>query len=143
VAGSHSIMLNKTDGLFAEQDIYLHDKALDLVHDLKANSYEFTTQAGTFDDRFEIVYVNAALGNPDGIVQKGILIYNHENTVSVKSAVDEISTVRIIDMQGRILYTLHDVNDNQATLKLDLPNQVLVVSVTTRDGSKYNKKIIQ
>lgn len=143
VAGSHSIMINKTDGLFAEQDIYLHDKALDLLHDLKVSNYEFTTQAGTFDNRFEIVYVNAALGNPDGIVQKGILIYNDENTISVKSAVDEISTISIIDMQGRILYTLHEVNDNKATLKLDLPNQVLIVSVTTKDGSKYNKKIIQ
>ncbi|MFY0481317.1 fibronectin type III domain-containing protein [Flavobacterium sp. PLA-1-15] len=142
-AGSHSIMLNKTDGLFDQQDIYLHDKELNVVHDLKASNYEFNTQSGTFNDRFEIVYVNAALGTPDNSSSKGILIYNDEKTVNVKSSIGEIRTVRIIDMQGRILYTLDDVNDNQAFLKLDLPNQVLIVSVTTKDGLQFNKKIIQ
>lgn len=142
-AGSHSIMLNKTDGLFDQQDIYLHDKELDAVHDLKASNYEFNTQSGTFNDRFEIVYVNAALGTPDNSSSKGILIYNDEKIVNVKSSIGEIRTVRIIDMQGRILYSLDDVNDNQTILKLDLPNQVLVVSVITNNGLQYNKKIIQ
>jgi len=143
VAGNHSIRLNGNDGLFADQDIYLHDKTLEIIHDLKAGNYEFATQAGTFDDRFEIVYFNAALGNPEHIAKNGLLIYNQENTVFVKSPLEEISTVRIIDMQGRIIYALDEVNANQATLELNLPNQVLIVSVTTKKGSQYNKKIVR
>jgi|GEM_PF-1088584 len=143
LAGSHSIKLNGNDGFFVDQDIYLHDKELDILHDLKAGNYEFTTQAGTFDDRFEIVYFNATLGNPDHATKNGLLIYNQENTVFVKSPLEEISTVRIIDMQGRIVYELDEVNANQATLELDLPNQVLIVSVTTKKGSQYNRKIVR
>lgn len=142
-AGNHSIMLNKVDGLFTNQDVYLHDKVLDVVHDLKVSNYEFTTQTGTFDDRFEIVYLNSTLGNPDNAIQKDLLIYNQENTVFIKSPHEEISTVRIIDMQGRILSTLDNVNDTQVSLKLELPNQVLVVSVITKNGSEYNKKIVR
>lgn len=142
-AGSHSIKLNDTDGLFVDQDVYIHDKALDIVHDLKASNYEFITEAGAFDDRLEIVYFNTTLGNPDNSAPKGIVVYNQENELHVKSPFEEISTVRIIDMQGRVLYHLDEVNNNQAMLELDLPNQVLIVSVSTRSGTEYNKKIIR
>lgn len=143
VNGVHSINFNQGDGLFQDQDVYLHDLELNVVHDVKISNYEFTTQAGIFDDRFEILYVNSALGNPNSGITNNLLIYNQENTLFVKSPLEEISTVRIIDMQGRILFTLDEVNDIQATLKLELPNQVLVVSVTTKNGSEYNKKIVR
>jgi len=143
VNGVHSINFNQGDGLFQDQDVYLHDLELDVVHDLKISNYEFTTQAGIFDDRFEILYINSALGNPNSNIKNNLLIYNQENTLFVKSPLEEISTVRIIDMQGRVLYTLDEVNDIQATLKLEFPNQVLVISVTTKNGSEYNKKIVR
>lgn len=143
LAGFHRINFNDNDGLFVDQNVYLKDNLLNVIHDLKANSYEFTTHVGTFDDRFEIVYVNQALENPEFTNQKGVLIYNKENTVSVKSYDHEISSIRIIDMQGRIIYTVEDVNSFHSSFELNLPNQVLIVDVLTKDGKIHNKKIIR
>lgn len=143
LAGFHSISFNNNDGLLVDQEVYLKDNLLSVVHDLKASTYEFTTTVGTFNDRFEIVYVNVALENPEFSNQKGILIYNQESTVSVKSYDHEISSIRIIDMQGRLIYAVEDVNSFQSSFELNLPNQVLIVEVLTKDGKIHNKKIIR
>ncbi|MDR6967424.1 hypothetical protein J2X31_001435 [Flavobacterium arsenatis] len=142
VAGLHSINFNNDDGFFQDQNVYIHDKELEIYHDLKNSNYEFTTEAGTFDERFEIVYVNATLGNLDHQNEKRIIVYALEKIVLVKSPLEEIGTVKIIDMQGRVIHVLENVNSHEATLELDFPNQVLVVRVETTNGSVYNKKII-
>lgn len=142
IVGIHSINFNYNDGFLQDQDVYLHDIELELYHNLKASNYEFTTEAGTFDERFEIVYFDATLGNPDQQNGKRIMVYTQEKTLLVKSPIEEISSVKIIDMQGRVIHVLENINSHDATLELDLPNQVLVVSVETTNGSVYNKKII-
>lgn len=52
VAGTLRISLNDFDGTFATQNIYLEDKALNIIHNLKEGDYSFASAAGTFDTRF-------------------------------------------------------------------------------------------
>jgi len=60
--GSYTISIDHTDGLFSgNQNIYLKDKLLNTTHDLKTSAYTFNTEAGTFANRFEIVYNSAPL----------------------------------------------------------------------------------
>lgn len=57
--GNYIVSLTTTDGLFAEdQEIYLHDKYLGIIHNMKQGEYTFHSVAGEFSDRFDMVYEN-------------------------------------------------------------------------------------
>ncbi|MXN93349.1 hypothetical protein GR160_19165, partial [Flavobacterium sp. Sd200] len=61
--GDYTLSLDRFDGLFDQgQDIYLKDNQLGLTHDLADGGYAFSTAAGTFNDRFEVVYAREVLG---------------------------------------------------------------------------------
>ncbi|TRX01888.1 hypothetical protein [Flavobacterium gawalongense] len=63
VNGNATISIDKVDGLFLEdQNIYLEDKLLNVVHNIKQDSYNFSSDTGTFDDRFVLRYTNGSLG---------------------------------------------------------------------------------
>lgn len=57
-AGTFAISLSNFDGLFLteDQDIYIKDNFTQTYHNIKQSAYEFTTEVGTFDYRFEIIY---------------------------------------------------------------------------------------
>ena len=57
-SGLFTISLGEKDGLFANQAIYLKDKATNSVIDLTQNNYSFMANAETVNNRFEIVYKN-------------------------------------------------------------------------------------
>lgn len=56
--GKYSVSIDHVVGLFEgnAQAIYLRDKAKKKVHNLTVGAYSFFSEAGTFADRFEIVY---------------------------------------------------------------------------------------
>src|SRR5690606_39352080 len=77
--GKFKIELANFDGLFAEgQSIYLKDNDLNLIQNLEI-PYEFESEAGTFKDRFEIVYVEDGILGVDDLTSNGILIYKNHN----------------------------------------------------------------
>ena len=141
-AGSHRIAIDKIDGLFLNQNVYLHDKSLDLIHDLKIAPYDFVSTVGTFDQRFEIVYVNSTLGTSDSDFQNQLYIYKEKESLVVKSPTAEMKTITIIDMQGRVLQTIDSINDFQVILNVNFPHQVLLLSITTQDNNVITKKLM-
>ena len=58
VNGIFTIAIEKADGILASQDIFLSDKTTGTFHNLKTGPYNFTTLAGTFNDRFVLVYID-------------------------------------------------------------------------------------
>lgn len=65
-AGSFKIKIAARDGLFSEgQSIFLHDKYLDTIFEITSNTYEFSSQAGEFNDRFDIIYIDPGSDCPD------------------------------------------------------------------------------
>src|SRR5690606_37921118 len=56
--GTFSISLSNFDGVFLteNQAVYLKDNFTQTYHDLKASPYQFTTEIGVFDYRFELIY---------------------------------------------------------------------------------------
>jgi hypothetical protein len=57
-SGAYTISLDHAIGIFEDksQVIYLKDKKKSKLHNLSGGSYSFVSKAGTFEDRFEIVY---------------------------------------------------------------------------------------
>jgi len=131
--------------LFADQKIYLEDKELNLVHDLKTDPYTFTTGIGTFDSRFVLKYTDSALGTHSSeFTEHSVIIYkNAEGSFVITSGVFEMATVKVFDIRGRLLLDKSAINATQTQFNIGMTNEVLLVEVTTVDGLKVTKKVVR
>lgn len=145
-AGNFTISLHRYTGVFnQEQDIYLVDRQEGVTRDIKNNdSYTFSTDAGTFSDRFKIVYRQEALGTDQHTTTAhNIVAYKSDNTIVLSSGAAVMKSVSVYDIHGRLLYNDNDVNATDAKVTgLALQQQMLIVEITTADGFTVSKKII-
>jgi Ig-like domain CHU_C associated/Right handed beta helix region len=143
--GTYTISLGQYDGVFnQDQDVILRDNLLGITRNLKTAAYTFTSEPGTFDDRFEILYVQTALGTgtPE-IDDNNIIIYQKDHNVYVNTGNKIIDTIRVFDTQGRLVYDSGNINASQTSINnLRTQQQVLIVQVSTTENSTINKKII-
>ena len=142
-AGKFIVSLANFDGLFAEGEavIYLKDKELDTVHNLMESDYDFESVAGTFNERFEVIYSDEGVMNVDDLAGTGVMIYKNQKTIEVKSNGEQISSVEAYDLQGRLIHNQPHVNA-QAYQFETAAKGVLVIRVKTADGKTISKKII-
>jgi hypothetical protein len=142
-AGQFTISVHRKDGVFESQTIYLKDKYEGLVRNLTENDYTFSTGAGTFNDRFEVVYTTAALSTDTPVaVQNNVVVYKNNNTIAVSAGSSVINSIQVLDIRGRVLLTAADINNADYNItSLTGQNQVLLVQVNTNNGT-VTKKII-
>ncbi|RZJ60462.1 MAG: T9SS type A sorting domain-containing protein, partial [Flavobacterium sp.] len=144
-AGNYSVAIDHVDGLFADgQDIFLKDNLLNVTHNIKASNYSFTSDAGVFDNRFEMVYINTALGNEEVVLNpKNIIIYKQDRNLVVNAGSEIISEVKVFDTRGRMIYNNDSINSNETVVSgLRAEEQVLIVQVTTVKNGVVSKKVI-
>lgn len=143
-SGSFTIALSYTDGVFANgQKVYLKDKAEGIVRDMAQGDYTFTSEAGTFNDRFEIVYTTAALGVDTPVLDAStVIVYQNGSTININSGTAVINSVNVFDIRGRKLFALDKVNASEAAIdNLTAAKQVLIVEINTDKGT-VTKKIV-
>lgn len=143
VAGTYTISINQLSGLFTgNQNVYLKDMLTNVTHDLKLQDYSFTTVAGTFDNRFKIVYENSTLGVDTFIPENGIIAYVDSKILNIESVNQSIESVTIYDISGRLVAQKSKINATTTELSLNgIAKQVLLVQIST-DKGVVTKKII-
>lgn len=141
-----TIALAQFDGLFTDENvnIYLEDKLLNVIHDLRQGAYAFVSEAGTFDDRFVLRYNNSTLAtNPFGLSANAVIAYKQQNDIRIETSNINMKSVKIYDVRGRLLMAQDNINNRSALFASPgIANQVLVIEVTSTDGITVNKKII-
>jgi subtilisin-like proprotein convertase family protein len=146
-SGNYSISIDQLSGIFSQgQLIYLKDNALNVVHNLnEGGAYNFTSQAGTFSDRFEVVYANAALGidNPIFSANQVVVYKNESNQFVVTTGNIEMSSIKVFDIRGRLITSENNINASETTIQADVATQVLLLQITSTDGSIVTKKVIR
>ena len=141
--GIHRIAISNLDGLFADvnQTIYLEDKLLNVIHDLRVAPYSFTTTTGKHDNRFVLRFTNETLGNEDFITTNGVKVYTN-NTINV-TASSNIKSVTVYDVLGRTLGTVSNVNNTDVSLNgIAKTQSALVVIVELENGVQTTQKVI-
>lgn len=139
-----TIAIRKVDGVFSEgQTIYLEDKALSTIHNLSANPYSFTSNAGIFTDRFVIRYTNETLSNPDFIEDVNAVFISSKEGITVTSKIENIQEIEVYDLLGRKLYQNKNI-DSQTHLiqSIQKNNSGLILTITLENGKKVIKKTI-
>jgi len=144
ISDSYSISLSNFDGLFTSQNVYLEDKLLNVIHDLKASNYSFATNAGTFDDRFQLRFTSSALSTNQSVFNEdSVVAFKKNSEVYVTTAITAIRDIAIYDMRGRLLLEEKNINSNEfSTQNFSSSQQVIIVKVTNADGKIVSKKII-
>lgn len=144
VAGTYSIGIDHKDGLFTgnTQDIFIKDNFYNTYNNLNNGAYQFTTDAGTFDNRFELRFVDAALSNNEATFSNQVIVYNSGDDVVVRSSTETIKDIKVFDVRGRLLYSKKNINSNEIRIQLDVAQEMLLIEITSQEGLKTIKKII-
>ena len=144
--GQYTLALDHVDGVFEDdQDIYLKDNMLNTTTDLKGGDYTFATEAGTFNNRFEVIYLkqDGQLGTDElTAISNSVVLYQQNGVINITSGNVEMTDVTIYDVRGSKIYTQTDVNAMQVAItNLVAQQQVLIVEIGTVNGT-VTKKII-
>lgn len=143
-ANQYSVSVTHPKGTFANgTPVYLTDTYEGITRNIAEQPYTFTTDAGTFNNRFQITYTNTALGN-DVIneVQNSVVIYKKSDVVSIDAGNLQINNVKVYDLSGRTIHTQHNVNATSGKItNLTTGNQVVIVEVNTVKGT-VSKKVV-
>jgi hypothetical protein len=143
--GEYKIAIGAVDGLFSDaaQNIYIEDKQLGVIHDLRQNPYIFTASAGIFNDRFVLRYERNALGNPDFGTVTSVIVSSNNGQLSIKSSVETIENVIVYDILGRELFQSKSIGQKDyTTSKISKSHQALIVKIKLENGAIVTRKIV-
>jgi hypothetical protein len=141
-AGQYNISIDHTDGLFNQgQDVFIKDNVLNTVTSLE-NPYTFTTEPGTFNQRFEIVYTNEALGTDKPVLTaNNVIVFKEGTSININTGNAQMTSVTVYDINGRTLYTKTADGVTTSIDNLQVSQQVLIIEINTVNG-KVSKRIV-
>ena len=125
---SLKIEIDHVLGKLRQRNVYLYDKQLQVMHNLKNQAYSFHLEgAGAYKDRFELRFLKGMpdpLPDPDPVSR--IIWYTENNYLYIRTNNNEqISNLKIYDFNGRIIKNM-DFSDALVQLKWEgLPSRVI------------------
>ena len=104
-SGTYSILIDHAEGIFSSgsQAIYVKDNLSNTYHNLSSGAYSFTSDAGTFANRFEIVYQTALSNDVVDFTPNNVTLFNQNNILNINSGNTSMDTVKVFDIRGRLL----------------------------------------
>ena len=144
VSGTTTISIDHLEGVFSNQNIYLQDNLLNIIHDLKQSPYTFTTTFGTFNDRFVLKYLNSNLAVSTVVNEENsVKIAVNSQVVHLLSEKEKIKTIQVFDVLGRNIYENNQVNNKSFAIdNLLIKNQALIVKINLENGAIIIRKIV-
>lgn len=142
-ADTFTISLDSYEGVFSNYPIYVKDKILNIVHNLKMGSYIFHSQSGIFDDRFELLFHDEDLLSLPGLSQfDNDIFVATKDYISIKSN-EKIELIEIFDLVGRRVYRKEAIFLNEITLKdFAKGSQVYIVKIKTTSAIVSRKVVL-
>lgn len=144
VSGTHSISIATVDGLFGRgQDIYLEDKELNVIHDLRLNPYSFYALPGIHNERFILRYTDGKLSNEDNQLNENELYVISENNIQIISNNIKIKNIEIFDVLGRRLVSKTNIDSNSVLVnEIVRSNNALIVNIVLENNIRVSKKVL-
>jgi hypothetical protein len=139
--GLYKIALSSVDGLFLDpkQDIYLEDKLLNVIFNIKSAPYSFMGNKGTIKDRFVLRYTKDI--NTVEVTNQ-LSVYDNK-TLTVESGKLKIKNIEVFDLLGKQLLDKKDINEKVYQINnLNRTNSFIIVKTTLEDNSEETRKVI-
>lgn len=140
-SGSYTIFINTINGLLNNQNIFLEDKQLNLIHNLRTTPYTFTANQGENLDRFELRFTNQLLSTDENIYSDQVTIFTNNN-LNVKSVGQSINKIMVYDILGKTLVDRKNINQQEVILsELKATTGMLIVKVKLENDIVITKKV--
>ncbi|HSN47999.1 MAG TPA: T9SS type A sorting domain-containing protein, partial [Flavobacterium sp.] len=148
IGGDLSIRIDHLEGVFSTQNIFLEDKELEVLHDLKEKPYVFKTQAGDYNDRFALRFTDKTLSVKNPVYEDDIQV-DYVRSSSVLNIVNHsadttINTVTLFSISGKSISKWDVSGKEQGYIKIPvhgIASGVYIVKLSTDKGS-FSKKVI-
>lgn len=128
------------------QGIYIYDALDQTYHDIKNDSYQVSLEAGVFNNRFEITFVNETLGISEDIKTNFTIIQNNlDQLLTIKNPYQvDIKSITVYDIIGKRIFSHKDLGTD---LSYEFPTNglspgIYIVEMATNDAKKISQKII-
>jgi len=128
--------------LAAAQGVYFVDSKTRIETDLKSGGYNFNAAAGVDNSRFTLKYQKTLKVAAAEFNENSIAVYGQNGSLFIKSSANAISTIRVFDIQGRLLAEQKNVKSTAATISNLKTNQALIVQVSSEDNQVVTKKVL-
>ncbi|MFK2820065.1 T9SS type A sorting domain-containing protein, partial [Flavobacteriaceae sp. LMIT009] len=143
--GEATFRIEELSNIPEDKNIILHDKTLNIYHDLKQSNYTVILSPRTYSDRFEIVFDDQVLNNHGSKYET--LTVNYAN--DLKSIVlhnpdlKMVYSIEIANILGQLVYTNEEIKtENYSEYHLKgLTTGAYIINVKT-DKEHVVKKII-
>jgi hypothetical protein len=142
---NYKIAINTLDGLFENdnQAIFIEDTYTNIIHNLRTSPYSFNADKGTFNDRFILRYTNETLSINEYELGNDVRVIAFDNTLKITSNNQPIKAVKIIDIQGRLIKTISNIDtNNYINHQLNFSQATYIIKVTLGNGKEIAKKVI-
>ena len=147
--GLTTIKIDKLENITNDLDVYIHDKELNVYHDLKQNDYEVYLTSGEHLERFEITFSNSnkSLGI-DTIENNELQVYfsNEKKSIIVHNPIlKHIKSIEINNILGQSVYEFSiETNKNYIehnTLKIT--TGTYIIKMKTDEGTISKKVLVK
>jgi hypothetical protein len=143
---NYKITVNEMLNIAEVQNVFIHDKTLDLYYDIKNSFFEITLPAGTYDTRFEITFKNPTLSVNELISQRFFTQQNNNTknlTINNPSQI-EITSCGLYDVVGKLIFDKNKLgNDLSYQFSTsNLSDGIYIVKLETNDKAEIGQKII-
>lgn len=137
----YKISIEKAEGLLETSDVFLHDKDLNVTHNLNSGEYRFTSLQGAFNDRFELMLQTDI---PDIAKEEELIINkNQDGSLTFRTSnEDTIINIKVFDMLGRLLYDKdfsEEISPNSIKFN-QLQQTIFIAKARLANGKTLTKK---
>jgi len=149
-ANNFSISASLIQNFNPEQAIYLKDASSETYFDLRTlENYSFSTEAGTFSDRFSIVFrEDSVLNTGTDLLLKNTLIYvnSKEKKLYAKNFNVTAKSIQLFNTLGQSVLSQNNVNaqtlSNTGIDVSKLSAGTYIVQLHTKDNNMVSKKVV-
>jgi len=146
--GMNSIILDELINDPEKLEVFLHDKALDVYHNLQGSSYDIYLPAGEYLDRFEVTFMDRTpLDIEENELNKLDIHYSNEmeSIIIINPTLQQVESVEMTNMLGQTIYTLNNVlskNHQEIELK-NLSSGAYIINLKTQNGTVSKKVLVE
>jgi hypothetical protein len=147
-----SITINSLDNVSDNVDVYLYDNLNNSYTDIRNGTFDITLDAGTYNDRFEVVFKNASQEQEElEITEEEIVnsfnVYqnNTNNVLTIKNPKAYIvKSFMMFDVTGKLIYNKTNLGNNEEYTfpTSSLSNGMYLTKVTTDQDFEITKKVM-
>jgi hypothetical protein len=136
-----TLSIQEKEGVFAAATpVYVHDLILNTYTDLTLSDYTFSSDSAAANNRFEIVYQNGELNNPNYQGPKAIAFIEN-GMLSVVASIG-ISSIQIFDIAGRKVTSIKGTGLTSSTTVFNFSEGIYIAKIKLENGAIATQKLI-